>query len=158
MNIEGTSASNTVYQRYDTSLETLTLQAMVGYRLWITDWMSLWAGVGAGADRGIFGITNRRELYDEEKITDKKWNWNISGTAALTLYLPQSLIKSWKPWDDFNFGLSFEGGYIYRPAFDFRVAEVFDNPDASQLSVSETDMGSLDLSGGFFRVGVVWAF
>jgi len=158
MGIEGITATNTVYERYDTTLETLTLQLNVGYRLWATDWMSIAAYVGAGADRGTFSISNRRSFYDDEDISDTIWHWNVSANAAITLYLPQSLVRSWKPWDDFNFGISFEGGYIHRPAYDFRVASTQTNPDPDLLTEQKTDMGSLDLSGGFFRVGLVWAF
>ena len=161
--IEGASASNRVYDRYDTTLETFTMQASLGYRLKPVDWLGLALSIGAGADRGIFSLDNRRPVYyytddDSAKVTDTIWNWSVSANAAVTLYLPQSLVESWKPWDGFNFGIALEGGYVFRPSWSFRVATAHDNPDEEHLTLRETDPGSLDLSGGYFRVGVVWAF
>jgi len=128
-----TAASQSLSGDFAGELTTIDLTAVVGYRYPVLSWFRPVAELWGGASRMSLSMHS-------VTLSDTAWAPSVAGAAGVEFRIPPQVLFGG------TFGFSFDllGGYRWTLPRDF----------ADQ----GTDLGSLGLSGGFFRFGfaAVW--
>jgi len=154
LGLESAAVSDDLFQYYTMDMKLLTLDFSLGYRLFALPWLSVWARAEAGPERIQMTLRDRSAYGD---VHDSTWSWHAGAVGSVTFYLPPAWVDSWKPWESFNFGISLEGGYRYRPDHRFSLSQSKPAPSGEAV-MTPVDMGDLSLAGPFVRVLITWAF
>lgn len=110
-------------------MSTLDLAVASRWHVAVTSWLRPFIEVQVGATRGEIE-------FEGLGISDVRWGAMAGGWAGIELRLPPGFLFS----NDFSLGLDLGGGYLWRSPLEFE--------DGG------TKLGTLDLHGALFRVGV----
>jgi hypothetical protein len=126
----GSSGGTNFTHDIQTDLEFVDLLATARWHTALKPWVRPFVEVEVGASRATL-------MFHTSSEGEERWGAAAGGQAGLEFRLPPGL------WfdSDFSVGIEISGGYHWRQEFDFN-------------DTDGVDLGSLDLHGALWRVGV----
>jgi hypothetical protein len=143
--LERDEADNLLGVGTSAALSSQTLHLGVGLRWDPWPWLSPHARLWGGASLFQLEVTGTSDAFDTGYATSV---FGALGAGFVLHTPPRAFESSSGHMSAFQVGLLFEVGYALRSAIDFRLRT---SPDPRRIEVIDASLGSLDLSGGYFR-------
>ncbi len=146
----GAKGSKIFDKQFSTSLVAQSFTVGARYTLPVYEWLVPQVRTGLGVVVGRFGLDPASS--DFSKVSD--WTAGFTGyfLGGVELLIPRSWISTRA-----TIGLTIEGGITFSSGLGFELSPDEDE-DLEQIPLLQSDLGSIPLSGGQFRIGVVVRF